>query len=267
MSLVVQPILFAALVWWLSTGAILWLIGLPARTHKWTALGATAMLVGATVTMLQLRQETGVMAAYAGFATGILLWAWHEVMFLLGFITGPSKQACPSGLGQGRRFLAAAGVVLHHEVLLALHAGIIVLLSWDAPNQYAAWTFMVLWGMRLSSKLVVFTGAPNIVDKFLPERLDYLKTYFSRQSPGSLFGVAIIAVTAVAAILYWQALGHEPGTFHSAGFYLLAAITTLAVLEHWALVLPMPDPLFWEWALKPSRQNRRVKTRTKNWRG
>lgn len=267
MVTVVQPILFAALIWWLSTGAILWLIGRSARTYKWTALGATAILIGATMGLLSLRDQTGVMAAYAGFACGIMLWAWHEVMFLLGYITGPSKRACPHGLPPGRRFLAAAGVVLHHELGIAMHAGLILVLSWDAANQYAAWTFMLLWGMRLSSKLVVFTGAPNIVDKFLPERLNYLSTYFSRQPPGSVFRLAIIGVTAVAAVLFWQAVGFEPGSFHSAGLLLLAAITTLAVLEHWALVLPMPDPLFWEWAIKPARQNLGVKPKTRNWRG
>lgn len=32
-----SPVLFAALAWWLSTGAIFFLIGLPRRTHVWTA--------------------------------------------------------------------------------------------------------------------------------------------------------------------------------------------------------------------------------------
>ena len=51
---IIQPVVFAALLWWFSTGAILWLIGRPKDTFKWTAIGATALLVWATVTLLDL---------------------------------------------------------------------------------------------------------------------------------------------------------------------------------------------------------------------
>lgn len=260
------PILFAVLTWWFSTGIILWLIGLSPATHKWTALGATAMLIAATVLLLSLRTETGLYAAYAGFATGLCLWAWHEVMFLLGYITGPSRTCCPEGLTTTQRFWASARAVLHHEIGIAAHAVIIVYLSWGAANQYAAMTFLVLWVMRLSAKLVIFSGAPNMVDKFLPERIAYLKTYFCREAPAAIFVVAIVAVTTIAATLIWVALGHTPGSFEFAGYLLLAALTTLAVVEHWALVLPIPDPSFWEWAIKPSRQTRRDQSNNREWR-
>jgi putative photosynthetic complex assembly protein 2 len=71
------PILFAAFAWWLSTGAIFALIGLPRATFKWTALGATVVLVGATFLLIALRSDTSVTGAYAGFAAGLALWAWH----------------------------------------------------------------------------------------------------------------------------------------------------------------------------------------------
>ncbi|MFN4024773.1 MAG: DUF3623 family protein, partial [Hyphomonas sp.] len=89
-----SPVIVAALAWWLSTGAIFFLIGLPRSTHRWTALGATAMLALATMLAISLRPDTSVPAAYAGFAAGLMLWAWHEVMFLTGFLTGSSRSAC-----------------------------------------------------------------------------------------------------------------------------------------------------------------------------
>lgn len=225
------------------------------------------MLIAATVVMLSLRTETGQYAAYAGFATGLSLWAWHEVMFLLGYITGPSRAPCPPGLNTSDRFIASVRAVLHHEFGIAVHALIIIVLSWGAANQYAAMTFILLWAMRLSAKLVIFSGAPNMVDQFLPERIAYLRTYFSKAAPAGIFTVAIVGVTTVAATLIWIALGYTPGSFQFAGYVLLAALTTLAVLEHWALVLPIPDPSLWEWAIKPSRSTKHDQTNNREWRG
>jgi putative photosynthetic complex assembly protein 2 len=40
-----------------------------------------------------------------------------------------------------------------------------------------------------------------------------------------------------------------PGTVEAAGFALLAALTALALFEHWMMVLPLPDAALWSWAL------------------
>lgn len=247
-----SPIVFAALAWWLSTGVIFWLIGLPRATFKWTALGATVLLAGATFMVVALRGDMSLTGAYAGFAAGLALWAWHEVMFLTGFLTGPSRSPCPEGLTGYARFRAGVSAVLHHELAIIAHAGILVWLSWDAANQFALWTFLILWGMRISAKLVVFTGAPNLVDQFMPRHLDYMKTYFSRRAPGSLFAAALVTITTVSVLLAFTAFGHPPGSHASAGFLLLTALAILAVIEHWVLILPVRDPSLWGWALKPT---------------
>ena len=247
-----SPIVFAALAWWLSTGVIFWLIGLPRATFKWTALGATVLLAGATFMVVALRGDMSLTGAYAGFAAGLALWAWHEVMFLTGFLTGPSRSPCPEGLTGYARFRAGVSAVLHHELAIIAHAGILVWLSWGAANQFALWTFLILWGMRISAKLVVFTGAPNLVDQFMPRHLDYMKTYFSRRAPGSLFAAALVTITTVSVLLAFTAFGHPPGSHASAGFLLLTALAILAVIEHWVLILPVRDPSLWGWALKPT---------------
>jgi putative photosynthetic complex assembly protein 2 len=35
------------------------------------------------------------------------------------------------------------------------------------------------------------------------------------------------------------------------GFALLAALTILALLEHWFMVLPLPDQKLWRWMIPP----------------
>jgi putative photosynthetic complex assembly protein 2 len=260
------PIAFAALAWWLSTGAIFWLISRPRATFKWTALGATALLAAATFMLVSLRSDTSVTGAYAGFAAGLALWAWHEVMFLTGFITGPSRVPCPEGLTGFARFRAGIAAVLHHELAIIAHAGILVWLSWGAANQFALWTFLILWGMRISAKLVVFTGAPNLVDQFMPRHLDYMKTYFSRRAPSGVFAAALVTITTVSVLLAITAFGHPAGSHASAGFLLLTALAILAVIEHWVLILPVRDPSLWGWAMKPaSTSSTTPKTKT-DWR-
>ncbi len=260
------PIAFAALAWWLSTGAIFWLISRPRSTHRWTALGATALLAAATFMLIQLRSDTSVTGAYAGFAAGLALWAWHEVMFLTGMITGPSRVPCPDGLAGFARFRAGLAAVLHHELAIVAHAGIIVWLSWNAANQFAMWTFLILWGMRISAKLVVFTGAPNLVDHFMPGHLDYMKTYFSRRAPAGVFAAALVSITTVSLLLVITAFGHPAGSHASAGFLLLTALAILAVIEHWVLILPVRDPSLWGWAIKPASTNTSKPKSNTDWR-
>ncbi|MEM8537955.1 MAG: DUF3623 family protein, partial [Pseudomonadota bacterium] len=46
----------------------------------------------------------------------------------------------------------------------------------------------------------------------------------------------------------------------AAGFALLAAITALALLEHWLMVLPLPDAKLWRWMLPAPKQSPTQKT-------
>lgn len=266
MSNFLQPLVFAALVWWISTGVILWLIGLPRRTFKWTAIGATIMLAGATIAMLALRDAVSISAAYGGFMVGIALWAWHEVMFLLGYISGSRKTPCPPGLSGWPRFVASWQTVIHHELAIAIHACLILLMSWGAQNQIAAWTFFLLWGMRISAKLIVFFGAPNITDTFLPSHLSYLKSYFQKRSVSAFFPLAITLVTSATAVIIYYATMAPSGSFHSAGLLMIAALAALAVFEHWALVIPIPDASLWNWAMRPSQTAPATKTTSSKWR-
>lgn len=248
MSNVAIPLVAAMLIWWSSTGALLWLVQRNRSTHKWVAAVATLSVLAATASVVALRDVTSVSGAYAGFAIGIALWAWHEIMFLFGYVSGPRRTPCPPDLKPWPRFFASTQTVIHHELAIAGHAIIILALSIGAANSFAALTFVLLWVMRLNSKMVVFFGAPNISDELLPRHLAYLSSYFGKKRIAPLFPVFVAIATAVALALGYQATGFQLGSFESTGYLLLAALATLAVFEHWALVLPIPDTALWAWA-------------------
>ncbi len=256
----VAPLLVALVAWWTSTGLLFWLIGRPAHTFRWTALGMTVLAAIATGLLVVLRGHGTPLGAYLGFAAGLALWAWHEALFLLGFVAGPRRTECPAGLSTWRRFLASAETVIHHEIAIAVHAMIIVMLSWQAENQVAAWTFLLLWGMRLNAKLVVFLGAPNLSDAFMPRHLSYLSSYFGRRRVTLFFPLFITLATAAATLLSHGAMSAAAGSGDAVALWLLAGLAWLAVFEHWALVLPIPDSALWRWALpvqSPEKQQTR----------
>ena len=114
-----------------------------------------------------------------GFAQALIVWAWLEMSYFMGFVTGPCKLACPPDIAGWARFRLALKTSLHHEAAVVALGVSIILLTWDAPNQFGTWTFVTLWSMRwsaviLSSVLWAAMAAPNksIIDKIpLIERL------------------------------------------------------------------------------------------------
>lgn len=242
------PLAASALIWWVSTCTLLWLVGQRRRVGFGVAIFLTFLMIGATALVYVLRDDTSQSAAYLGFATGIVLWAWHEAMFLFGYITGPRKSPCPPGLKTWARFKVSAEALIHHEVAIAAHAVIVVLLSLGAENQMVAMTFVLLWAMRLSSKMVIFLGAPNVAAHFLPDHLAYLGSYFKTSRATPWFAVFGIFVTAVAGTLIYLGFTAPAGSFSSAGYLLLAGLAWLAVFEHAVLVMPIPDKALWSWA-------------------
>lgn len=197
-----------------------------------------------------LRDRTGLTDAYLGFVAGIVLWGWHEVLFLLGFVSGPRRTPCPPGLSPAARFKASAEAILYHECGIALHAIAIVALSIGAPNSIAALTYLLLWAMRISAKLLVFFGAPNLSDDFLPHHLRYLSTYFRKvpHLPASISALMITTAAAISMVL--MVLDAVPGQFAHTVLVLLTTLSALALFEHVALVVRIPDRLLFSWIVR-----------------
>jgi putative photosynthetic complex assembly protein 2 len=245
-----SPVLYTLFVWWFSTGVILYLDGLPRWTFKWTMLGASFFLALALLGLFVTAKDTRVTGAYLAFTCAILVWAWQEVAFLLGYVTGPRRTDCPANVTGWRRIELAVLVVLHHELALVALGAAVTAVTWEGANQTGLWTFMVLWVMRQSAKLNVFLGARNLNESFLPVHLKYLQSYFTRKAMNPLLPASVL-MSSVIAWLIWEAAvaeGVEP--FEATSLTFAACLLSLAVLEHLFLVLPLPSEALWNWGLR-----------------
>ena len=90
-------------------------------------------------------------------------------------------------------------------------------------NQVATWTFMVLWVMRLSAKLNVYLGVPNLTEEFLPAHLLYLKSFLARKPMNLLFPVSVTASTVVATHLVDLAASANGSSFEAVGLHIRRA--------------------------------------------
>ncbi len=75
------PVLFAILLWWFSTGAILFLDGLPRRTFGFSLAVVGVAALGALLLLYQLRGATDTASAYLAFTAAIVIWGWNEMAF------------------------------------------------------------------------------------------------------------------------------------------------------------------------------------------
>ncbi len=265
MSRYLFPALHGLLIWWFSTGLILFLDGLPRRTFRWSMAGATAVLLGALYELSVSAGDASAAGAYKAFTSGVLIWGWLEMSFYMGYVTGPRTHRCESACAGWRHFGHAIQACLYHEIAVLLLAATVVALTWGQPNQFGTWTFVILWWMHQSARLNVFLGVSNLNAEFLPDHLDHIKSFLTNKPMNMLFPFSVTASTICAVTLFrttdWR-LNAADG-FGVAGYSLLATMMTLAILEHWFLVMPLPAlklwNRLWHWSLG-SRARPRVTT-------
>jgi len=250
------PILGTVALWWISTGAILVLGERSERARLAVMAGASLFALGALAVAWGVRDVATPGAAYAGALAALTLWAWHEMSFLFGYLTGPNKSPCPGGATGWTRFRAAAATLIHHEIALAATALLLGVMSLGAQNAVAFLVFTLLFALRLSTKLNLFIGAPHFTDQFLPARLAHLRSYFSPRPAGFFFAASAGAAAMLSGALLWAA-GSATTPFDAAALALLGALAALGALEHLFLALPVPDGALWRWLL-PARDPRRA---------
>lgn len=258
MTQFVLPSLFALFLWWFSTGAIFFLDGLPQRSFKWSMLGATAILIGAFVTLARVVDDVSVHGAYVAFSCGLLIWGWQEISFYMGYVTGPRKHACAPGCAGWRHFGHALLISLYHEISILICGAIILWITWDAPNKLALWTYLVLCCMHQSARLNVFLGVRNLNAEFLPPHLAYLRSFMVEKPINPLFPLSVTAGTAILVVFILRAAADTASPFDVAAYTFLSALLALAVVEHWVLILPIPFQKLWSWSLKSREMGRGV---------
>jgi putative photosynthetic complex assembly protein 2 len=237
-------VLFAVFIWWFSTGVVLLLNGLQRHARRRSLALSSALALLALWALWHSSRQVGVAATYCAFTSALLVWGWHELSFLTGWITGPRTTAVPLTLRGAPRFVQALRAILWHELA-------IVAMTWDAPNPTGTWTFLVLWIMRTSAKLNLFLGVRNLSEEFLPPHLAYLQSFFRRRAFNGLLPLSVLAPSAVLALMVWQATLPATTPVQTLGLALVGTMLALAILEHVLLVLPFTATALWHWALGP----------------
>ena len=248
-----MPFFVTVAIWFIATGLIAWADNRESATFsKSVMIGGAGGVLG-LVLILLASLSTAVGAVYMAFVGALLVWAWHEISFLTGAVAGPRRGVADPGLTGVARFRQASATVMHHEVVLALTALLLISLSWNAPNQIGASVFVLMFGLRLTSKINLFVGVPNSTSEMLPEQLAYLKTYFGPNRMTVLLAVSIAAIAGVTAWFAALALAAPLGSAAMVGASLLCTLCLLGALEHLFLALPFRDGMLWGWALPRRR--------------
>ena len=255
--------LVALFAWWFSTGVILVVVrhadrGGP-RARRICTLAALPVLVAGLLGIWGTLEATSTGAVYGAFLAALAIWGWVELAFLTGVITGPNPYACPEGLPEWERFIRAWGTVAYHEMLLT---GLLIALwlsGYGAANGFGLWTFTILYFARISAKLNLYFGVPRINTEFVPQALGHLVSHFRVSRLNWVFPVSVTALS-LATFCWLDRLAGATGGAEAAGFALLAAMTALALLEHWLMVLPLPDAKLWRWMLPAPETGQTKKT-------
>jgi putative photosynthetic complex assembly protein 2 len=249
------PVIVAVAAWWLSTVVLIYRAGLPPGSFLTTLVGTTVVMLLGVGAVVASRDDASAVGAYLAFFGGLAIWAWHEVSYLFGYVSGPRPKPCPPDASGWRRFVLGVKTCIYHELAVIATALGIAALVWGAANRVALWTFAVLWLMRWSAKLNIFLGVRNLHEEFWPDHLKYLTTFVRRRSMNKLFPLSIGLASVALAALAFVAIDADGDLARRTGAVLLATLLTLAIIEHGFLVLKLSDDLLWRPGLRSRRKS------------
>lgn len=245
----VLPFAVVIVLWFVSTGLVAMI------NHRLRQSFGRAVIIAGACASLGLAllaltsHSTAVWAAYASFVGGLLIWSWHEISFLTGAVAGSHREVCPPDARGWQRFSLATMALIHHEIALAMTAALLLSLSAVTTNPTGAYTFALLMIFRLSSKLNIYWGVPNMSDELLPLHLGYLKSYFGPKRLQPMLLLSTIAIVGLGAYFANAAFNaNQPNEAVQAS--LLCCLCMLAALEHLFLAIPFRDSALWNWALE-----------------
>ena len=194
-------------------------------------------------------QELTIAGAYCSFTCAIIIWGWQELAFLFGYITGSRRSDCPADIGGMRRAWYAFQTINYHELTLLVLGLNLFLINLESVNQTGFLTYVILWGMRQSTKVNIYLGVLNFNEAFLPQNLKYLITYFRRRAMNLLMPISILA-SLLFLIPIWTRAASESSLYEMTSSVLLGTLLALGLLEHLFLVLPFPNEWLWKWGYK-----------------
>lgn len=242
-------VVYAVFAWWAATAAVLHVSHRPPSTFRNTLVASTGLMALGFLGLWQSASDATATGTVIAFTSALLVWAWQEVTFYTGVLTGPRKTVCPPDCRGFAHFGHAVLASLHHEISILVALLVIWALTAGGANQIGLWTFVVLLVMHESARLNVLLGVQNLSEEFVPEHLAFLRGFLNRKSMNLLFPVSVTASTVVAVLLVQHAAA-APAGFAATGLTLLATLLALGILEHWFLVVPLPSGKLWAWSIE-----------------
>ncbi|MEO0635880.1 MAG: putative photosynthetic complex assembly protein PuhE [Pseudomonadota bacterium] len=253
----VLAFVFAVVTWWVTTGLVAFAVrvGDDNRGSVMVIFGLLgAVGVGG---LFWSSGHANVLATYVGFVSALAVWAFHEAAFLMGLVTGSRPLPCPEGASGARRFSFAFRAVNHHEIGLFLTVLLIVVLAIGSANPTGALLLLLMWAMRLSTKFIVFLGAPNAISDLMPPRVRHLHSYFRTDRVTPFLPISL-ALSICLLITLIDATARADMAYAVVGHVLLSTFLLLAIAEHLFLVLPMRDAALWGWATRSDKKTATV---------
>lgn len=260
MVLILTPIVFSIFIWWFSTGILLLLVRLIDRLEDFpnepkflqycSVIGSLPFFIIGLYFYHSSLSTLTINSIYLSFIAALIIWGWLEFAFLCGVLTGPNTQVCPkSGVGW-LRFYLSLSTILYSEFAILLTFGWLIVFGISAENLFGLITFSVLYFARLSAKLNLFFGVPYINFEFLPSSLQHVSSYFCVRKVTAIFPISITALTCTAFFFLEQLfISSAADLVNQVGYALVLSLTLLALLEHWFMVMPLPDSKLWLWML------------------
>ena len=232
------------LAWWVGTGAVFLAAAGGPRMRR-ASFGVATLMLGlalASVPILSLRQDLGgiLLALLAGFT----VWAWVELSFYTGYLTGPSRAVPPSGASLGVRFRHALGACLWHEMVIPILGVVLWALGASGGHLWSLWIFLTFWVLHEAARINVLVGVPHPFAELLPEHLDHLKPYLEPRPAGWALGLTLVAHGVALAFLavFSMSAAADPSVL---GWVAVTALVALGAIEHVVLLLPIPLERLW----------------------
>ncbi len=248
---VLPPVAGALLIWWASTGIIIYVCG-RAAWRPWVFGVVTALQPLAWWRLWAEKSSSEVGGVFASFFWAVVIWAWIETSYYSGMIVGRRLPELEPDAPTGLRLRRAIAANLYHELSILALSVVVVALGWGGQNETGLWAFMILHWTHQSAKINIFLGVSNLTTEYLPDNLRYMAQYFS-QKPLNMFFPFSATITTVLATFLFASTASATSAGQQVGQALLFVMMCAAVLEHWWLVTPVPSRA-WAWALKSRKE-------------
>ena len=242
----ISAFLLSLVAWWLATGVVLTLVQLQGN-KKFSAFGLlTSLTLGAIILLTENVHASTLWDVTIGFFLGLLIWAWLETSYLMGYVTGPNKNPLPDNQTEIQRFVGGVNTSLYHEISIIIAVVILGFISMEARNPVAFHTALILWLMRWSTKLNLFLGTQRFNSDWLPANLRHTVSYI-KTGTTTTFGIISLVCCLSITYLLFTAAGDSEELYQQYSYLLMTGLAGLGTLEHLFLMLPMKEEKLWRW--------------------